>query len=46
MEKQKILNSQNNLEKEQNRKYHVPYLQTVLQNYSNQEYDNGTKTDK
>ena len=37
METQKTLNSQNNLEKEeQSWKYHVSWFQTILQNSSNQ----------
>ena len=37
METQKTLNSQSSLEKEgQSRKYHTPWIQTILQSYSNQ----------
>ena len=37
MQAQKTLNSQNNLEREeQNRRYHAPLFQAILQNYSNQ----------
>ena len=37
METQKTLNSHNNLDKEeQNWSNHAPWLQTILQNYSNQ----------
>ena len=36
METQKTPNSQNNLEKEQSWRNHVPQLQTILQSYSNQ----------
>ena len=37
MEQQKTLNCQSNLDKkEQNQSYHLPSLQTILQNYSNQ----------
>ena len=36
MDTQKILNSQNNLEKEQGWRNHTPWLQTILQSYSNQ----------
>ena len=37
METQKTPNSQNNLKKEeQNWRYHAPWLQTILQSYSNQ----------
>ena len=34
--KQKILSSQNNLEKEQSWRHHAPSFQTILQSYSNQ----------
>ena len=33
---QKILNSQNHIEKEQSWRYHAPWLQTILQSYSSQ----------
>ena len=37
METQKTSDSQNNLKKEeQNRKYHTPLFQTILQSYTNQ----------
>ena len=37
METQKTMNSKNNLEKEERSwKNHVPWLQTILQSYSNQ----------
>ena len=36
MDKQKTLNSQNRFSGKNSRKYHVTYLQTLLQSYSNQ----------
>ena len=37
MELQKTSNSQSNLEKEQNWRYHTTRYQTILQGYSNQD---------
>ena len=36
MEPQKTLYSQSNLEKEQSKRYHAPWFQTILQSHSNQ----------